>query len=690
MSLPAPNLDDRRFQELVDEAKRMVQKRWPEWTGWTDHNVSDPGVTLIETFAYMVDQLLYRLNRMPDRTYVKLLDLIGLHLHPPTGAVAPVTFWLSAPQRTTTTVPEGTEVATERTTRAGGGAGSGAGGGPGAGPGGNGQNTSMESVVFRTMTDLDIVSCRLVAAGSAPAAGGFTDLTDVLAAGREVALFSGRPQPGDAFYVGLSAAAPSCVVAVRVFGQVQGYGINPDRPPRVWQAWDGRAWVDCEIERDETGGFNRAGVVVLHLPATHVPSVVANRSAGWLRCVVTPPPAGESAYEASPRVQRADAFTVGGTVDAIHSLQIDGEVIGTSEGVPGQERYLQHRPVVLAPDPEVIDEIHPGDGGPGTRAWVRVDSFADFGPGDRVFTLDPASGTVRFPPAVRQPDGSVRHFGEVPGSGTILRMRAYRTGGGRIGNVAAHAIRHLRAAIPSINSVDNRRPATGGVDGESLEEAKARGPLLLRTRDRAVTASDYEHLTREAAPEVARVMCPDVSASEPGTVRVLVVPDVRDDGPGAGAGGAGAGLRLDQLRPSAETLARISEYLEERRVVGVRVVVERPSYQGLTVVARLRARRNANAEEVRDRALAALNRYYHPVLGGPEGTGWPFGRPAQAGEVHAVLQRVPGVDFVEESLLFAYDVESGRRDETERERIDLAPTALVFSFGHDVLVEAAR
>ena len=61
--LPAPNLDDRHFQDLVDDAKRLVQQRCPSWT---DHNVSDPGVTLIEAFAQMVDQLIYRLNRVPD------------------------------------------------------------------------------------------------------------------------------------------------------------------------------------------------------------------------------------------------------------------------------------------------------------------------------------------------------------------------------------------------------------------------------------------------------------------------------------------------------------------------------------------------------------------------------------------------------------------------------------------------
>ena len=83
MALPPPRLEDRSFQDLVDDAKRFVQQRCPEWT---DHNVSDPGVTLIETFASMTDQLLYRLNRVPDRHFVKFLELIGVNLFPPTAA----------------------------------------------------------------------------------------------------------------------------------------------------------------------------------------------------------------------------------------------------------------------------------------------------------------------------------------------------------------------------------------------------------------------------------------------------------------------------------------------------------------------------------------------------------------------------------------------------------------------------
>ena len=98
MALPAPNLDDRRFQELVDDAKRYVQQRCPEWT---DHNVSDPGVTLIETFAYMVDQLLYRLNRVPDRQLPDVPRPDRHHAVPAGRGARRVTFWLSAPQAET-------------------------------------------------------------------------------------------------------------------------------------------------------------------------------------------------------------------------------------------------------------------------------------------------------------------------------------------------------------------------------------------------------------------------------------------------------------------------------------------------------------------------------------------------------------------------------------------------------------
>ena len=64
MPLPEPILDDLRFQrDLVDEARRRIIRYCPEWT---DYNVSDPGITLIELFAWMTEMTLFRLNQVPE------------------------------------------------------------------------------------------------------------------------------------------------------------------------------------------------------------------------------------------------------------------------------------------------------------------------------------------------------------------------------------------------------------------------------------------------------------------------------------------------------------------------------------------------------------------------------------------------------------------------------------------------
>ena len=94
MSLPAPNLDDRTFQDIVDDVKRQIGRRCPEWT---DHNVSDPGVTLIELFAWMTEMTLFRLNQVPEKNYIKFLEMIGVSLEPPAPAQTDLRFRLSRP-----------------------------------------------------------------------------------------------------------------------------------------------------------------------------------------------------------------------------------------------------------------------------------------------------------------------------------------------------------------------------------------------------------------------------------------------------------------------------------------------------------------------------------------------------------------------------------------------------------------
>src|SRR5690242_2962474 len=112
MPIPAPNLDDRRFQEILDEARRLIPRYCPEWT---DHNLSDPGIALLELFSWMTESLLYRVNQVPEKNYIKFLEMVGLTLEPPRSAIVPVTFYLSAAQPTEITIDKGTETATVRT-----------------------------------------------------------------------------------------------------------------------------------------------------------------------------------------------------------------------------------------------------------------------------------------------------------------------------------------------------------------------------------------------------------------------------------------------------------------------------------------------------------------------------------------------------------------------------------------------
>jgi predicted phage baseplate assembly protein len=659
MVLPAPNLDDRDFQSLVDEAKRLVQRRCPEWT---DHNVSDPGVTLIEAFAQMVDQLIYRLNRVPDRHYVKFLELIGVRLFPPTAARGTVTFWLSAAQPAAVLVRAETEVATPRT-------------------------DTDEPVVFSTTADLDIVPCSFGAVATAPAGGDAQDLTPTIEAGQQVPAFAERPQVGDALLIGLSNPVPSCAVLLRIECPVGGVGIDPRRPPLVWEAWNGSGWSECEVDRDETGGLNRNGDVVLHVPATHEASLVARRRGGWLRCRVT---AGTPAYTRTPRIAAIKAMTVGGTAEIVHAETVHDEDLGTSDGTAGQRFALARRPVVPWEEPSVLRVATSGARGaaPGeedgerVEEWLPVRDFAVSGPEDRHFRLDPVTGEVELGPAVRQPDGTVRQYGGVPPLGARLSLSAYRVGGGHHGNVTRGVVRVLKTSVPYVSRVESRHPASGGADGETMQNARIRGPLELRASGRAVTADDFEALARDVAPDAARVKCLAASedAAGPGGVRVLVVPRVVTDEYGRTA--------FDELaRPSMELMGRIGSHLDQRRLIGTRLVVEPPAYLGVTVVARITAEPGRGDDAVQEAAMRALYEYLSPLTGGPAGDGWPFGRTVHAFDISGVLTRVPGVALVEDLLLFPADPQTGQRQQPAA-RIDLPPYALVYSYQHQVRVES--
>src|SRR5216684_7920057 len=102
MTLKAPNLDDRDFNQLVEEARRIIQNACPRWT---DLSPGDPGIVILELFAHLTETMIYRLNRLPEKAYVEFLRLIGVKLNPPVAASVKLSFTLSRPQDQPVEIP---------------------------------------------------------------------------------------------------------------------------------------------------------------------------------------------------------------------------------------------------------------------------------------------------------------------------------------------------------------------------------------------------------------------------------------------------------------------------------------------------------------------------------------------------------------------------------------------------------
>ena len=317
MSLPVTNLDDRRFQDIVDEAKRLIPQLCPEWT---NHNLSDPGVALIELFAWMTESMLFRLNQVPDVFYTRMLNLLGFEQYPASAARAAVTFWCAAGDDRVVTVPMGTQVSTV--------------------------GVIGETRVFTTLADTSIRSPKLIAAMTGDNVGAYNDVWEDLSLGIAPVPIFPREQmrTDDAFYLGFEETLAGSVIQLDISATVEGIGVVPHRPPLVWEVWQGEGWAAAEIPdldgngeiADTTGGLNRDGQIVLVVPEAHEPLTLGAVRAFWVRARLLPAGPDRPAYRTTPRLTGVRATTLGGTVLAEHSELVPTDVLGRSDGKPDQ------------------------------------------------------------------------------------------------------------------------------------------------------------------------------------------------------------------------------------------------------------------------------------------------------------------------------------------------------------------
>ena len=649
MSLPAPNLDNRKFQDIVDGAKRQIVQRCPEWT---DHNLSDPGVTLIELFAWMTEMMLYRLNQVPEKNYIKFLDMLGISLEPPAAAETELRFDLASPIKDSDVAEKeillrarDTVAATVRT-------------------------ETEQAIEFSTDADLRLVRPRLTYILSAarlsedsghilrdarsflPDDGGATD--------GEFAIFGLPPAPGNAIYFGFEADVSANVVELELkCVSAAATGLNPDYPAQVWEYWgtEGLHWKWRRFETpvaDTTFGFNLDGKVQLVMPRNLGKRPLGGHTAHWVRCRYTMepqdvPPRGPdqlspSPYQRSPEIKEVTAQVVGGTAPASHSTSYTNVLLGHSDGLPGQVFAAPHAPILERRLGETLLVAEPG------QPAVEYEEKSDFSQSHAQhhhFVCDSLTGHVRFGPRVLQPDGTARQHGAIPPLGHSITFKAYRSGGGVHGNLREGQIRVLKTSIPYISQVTNLSPALGGRNQETLERAKLRAQELLHTRDRAVTAADFEVLAKQASPGVGRARCIQSGAihptglsgkaMEPGVVRVLLIPALAQDV---------LIPRIADLFVPGRVRQEVESYLDERRLLTTVVEVADPLYVCVSTDITLVAAPAAEPDEVARLVREDLARYLHPLHGGPAGGGWPFQRPLTLADIYGRVHAVPGVAFL--------------------------------------------
>ena len=619
MPLIAPNLDDRKFADIVAQAKTLIPRYAPEWTNFND---SDPGMTLVQLFAWMTEILVYRINQVPDLNYIKFLQLLGIELAPSQPAFAHLTFSLARPDLSYAIVPAGTQVAASS-----GGA---------------------KPLIFETDTSLIAIGPALSAIQSYDGMS-YTNITSRNnSKGQWFYPFGQNAQAGSALLLGFSTTvafpAQQVDLTVSLYDDLlapevmQCGGALPPPALLAWEYWDGSAWEPLSLNRDGTRSFTQNGHVLFGGPGSFIQAAPLGKvttSYYWIRARLA-----SSSYDKPPQL----ASILTNTVRATQAVTITDEVLGGSAGTPNQTFTTANNPIVVLPQPISVSNTDGTrasitslrlevDEGLGFMVWQQVEDFFASRPADPHYTLDRNTGQVTF--------GDGEH-GRIPSANLAsptnnIVARSYRYGGGSLGNVAALSITQLQTSVPSINAVTNFAAAQGGTDEESVANAKLRASQALQANDRAVTGSDFEYLATQApGANVIRAHALPLfhpnfpNGQVPGVVTVVVVPNSNAPNP----------------TPNQTTLQAVCSYLDAHRLLTTEVFVIGPTYRKIKVQAGLVVSPGSDLATVQNAALAALNNFFSPLTGGSDGTGWPFGGEVFYSDVYRLLIEIDGVQRV--------------------------------------------
>lgn len=640
MPLPLPNLDTRRWTEMVDDARSVIPRYAP---AWTDFNAHDPGITLVELFAWLAEMDVYRTNCVPPRHVRKFLELLGFPPEPPKPALVPLTFTGSG------LIPAGA------------------------------QFTTAGGIAFRALRDMTIGPAQFTAVQVDTGDGTPQDQTSQLQSSAGVQLFGLLPAAGAIAYFGFTQLPAGAPLSLYFWLAAPGGGIAT----LVWETYTGGAnpWTAVTVTSDGTRALIENGEIQLAVPAGLVATALGANPVPlfYLRCRVvsasydsTPvlvnvapntmvaaqsipvtetyiiaagativgsaPTAGEEisfdcAMDSTGVIQSLTVLPPGATGDPIVRVAAYQAPAGAIVGSITLEIANVDAPLMLLPQAPIersslkVYTLQVGV----WQEWTRGDLDSSTR-GDFHYQVDPSSGALTF--------GDGERGRTVPLGALIFAQ--YRITMADRGNVAQGDV--MESPLAGI-AVNNLGASWDGAAQEDLESATGRAASLLYCHNRhsphpptnGVNLIDFERMALSVPhTRVARAKAyanldgryPCLTA--PGSVTVVIIPD----------------LHVPSPTPSAHLLSTVEQYLCRRRIVCTQVYVTAPTYVVVTVGAKVEISADADAASVSAAIVAAIDAYLDPLTGGPQGTGWPFGRDVYRMEIMQLITAVDGVDYV--------------------------------------------
>lgn len=659
--LPVITLDDERFEEIMEKARKMIPGLYPEWT---DYNYHDPGITMLEMLAWLKEVQQFHMDQIGQyhiRQYLKLLGVEPSHRKPAETLVSVSELSGSG------TVLKGSRFLASR--------------------------IPFELESERYLENTKISRILVTEASAAP---GDEKSYEPGNGNLHISMFGRKPKAGAAFWIGFTSpltVGPEHRLYFRMF---HGYEVkrNPigDSEKFVplasvlaeYRTEDG--FHSVKGQKDETCGFLEDGFLSFRLDQEMMPD---EEGLYWLRIRLI-----KDDYDVAPVLEQVSVHTLAvsqmRTLSQIRTVSLkDGETetIGTKtfleaygeyevyeETEKGWKRY--EGTVMRQTEPDGVGFILPefgfgnvmlvcfeeafrdvrllgqGDGFPKQEIeteitglcaegmellietseesgvftlWKRTEDFSNCGPGDCCYLFDEETGLLSFGDGIR---------GMVP-EGRIL-LAAGHVSLGMGGNVKAGTIQSHETKM-EFGSVLNREDAQGGQDPETLEQCQARLHRMLKKTERAVTYKDYEELTMRTPGlmiEKVRAIPASQRVRQDGTVdetrvTLVVKPFSADPMP----------------RLGRSYVENIRNMLEPRRMIGTKLSILSPEYIGITIFAEIET--DSHVQKVRMDLNEAFRRYF-------EHQGNEFGQPVLYGTIYEIIDVLEHVTSVRSISLDAH------------------------------------